>query len=398
MAVRDALASAKVMVVDRPLDPVLGVTEFIADWIKRHKFYPTFQFNSVTGSPGFRLIMNLLKRDILLENMSVTAAGSLRTFAERLQTSGSVRAGQSLARHRLTSMFDLPVLQHQPRDKGRYLTSFVGCLKDPRDGAYNLGFYRALVTDAQQIVLYVDPRTDAHRIVSAGLQQDGGVPITLFNGGPLGCYLAAAAKLPDTIDSFDAAARLQGRPLWVDRSNFPPAPVESEIVIRGVVSERHLAEAPFGEFKGYYCAPGSGPVVDVQQIHCRQDPYYLGLFCGKESGLTLMSMQNEILLFAHLRKCGFEVGDVRYPLRSFGEFLALIETPSPSLELLDAAMAFDQRSKMFIVGEQLRDVAGELAIFPFETSKAAYVKRGRPEGERIGVVCRRSVAHQWVEY
>jgi 2,5-furandicarboxylate decarboxylase 1 len=396
--VRDALSCAKVMIVDRPLDPILGVTEFISDWIKRHGFYPTFQFNNVSGSPGFRLIMNLLKRDILLQNMNVTAAAWLRTFAERLQTSGSVQSGQSLARHQLSSMYDLPVLQHQPRDKGRYLTSFVGCLKDPSGNAYNLGFYRALVTDALQIVLSIDPRTDAHRIVSAGLQQDGGVPITLFNGGPLCCYLAAAAKLPDTIDSFDAAARLQGRALRIDQSNFPPAPVEAEVVIRGVVTERRLAEAPFGEFKGYYCAPSSGPAVDVQQIHFRQDPYYLGLFCGKESGLTLMSMQNEFLLFSHLRKCGFEVGDVHYPLRAFGEFFTLIETPSPSLELLDAAMEFDQRSKVFIVGEQLRNVAGELSIFPFQSRNAAYVKRGRAEGERIGVVCRRSVKHQLVEY
>ena len=173
--------------------------------------------------------------------MNVTAAAWLRTFAERLQTSGSVQSGQSLARHQLSSMYDLPVLQHQPRDKGRYLTSFVGCLKDPSGSAYNLGFYRALVTDALQIVLYVDPRTDAHRIVSAVCSKTAASRSTSFNGGPLCCYLAAAAKLPDTIDSFDAAARLQGRALRIDQSNFPPAPVEAEVVIRGVVTERRLA-------------------------------------------------------------------------------------------------------------------------------------------------------------
>jgi 2,5-furandicarboxylate decarboxylase 1 len=395
---RDALRSAKVMVVDRPMDPILGVTAFISEWIKRHGFYPTFQFNNVKGSPRFSLIMNLLKREILLQNMSVNADACLQTLADRMEGTGSVRPGRGLAGDRLSSLHDLPVLQHQPRDRGRYLTSFIGCLKDPADGKFNLGFYRALVSDAQQIVLFIDPRTDAHRIVSAGLQQEAGVPITLFNGGPLSCYLAAAAKLPNTIDSFDAAARLQARPLHIDQTNFPPAPVESEIVIRGVIGKQRLPEAPFGEFKGYYCAPTSGPVVDIQQIDVRENPYYLGLFCGKESGLTLMSMQNEILLFSHLRKCGFAVSAVRYPLNAYAEFLALIETPEPSAELLDAAMAFDQRCKMFVVAEAIDNAPGELAIFPFESRRLEHVKRGRRDGERIGVVSKRSVAHQWVEY
>ena len=395
---RDALRSAKVMVVDRPMDPILGVTAFISDWIGRHGFYPTFQFNNVKGSPGFALIMNLLKREILLRTMDVDAESCLQIWADRLEGTGSVQPGHSLAGNRLCNLHDLPVLQHQPRDRGRYLTSFIGCLKDPADGTFNLGFYRALVSGEQQLVLFIDPRTDAHRIVSAGMQQEDGVPITLFNGGPLSCYLAAAAKIPAAIDSFDAAARLQARPLHIDQTNFPPAPVESEIVIRGVIGRQRLPEAPFGEFKGYYCAATTGPVVDIQQIDVRDDPHYLGLFCGKESGLTLMAMQNEILLFAHLRKCGFAVSAVRYPLNAYAEFLALVETPEPSAELLDAAMAFDQRCKMFVVAETIGNVSGELAVFPFECRRLEHVKRGRREGERIGVVGKRSVAHQWVEY
>lgn len=395
---RNALRSAKVMVVDRPLDPVLGVTAFISEWIKRHRHYPTFQFNNVGGNSGVRLIMNLLKREILLQDFNVEAAGCVQTLAKRLEQPGTIRRGDSLASQSLSSMHELPVLQHQPRDRGSYLTSFVCCLQDPADGGHNLGFYRALVNDARQLVLYIDSRTDGHRIVTAGLEHGDGVPITLFNGGPLACYVAAAAKLPSTIDSYGAAARLQDRPLDIDRADFPPAPVEAEIVIRGFVTKRRLAEAPFGEFKGYYCAPTSGPVVEIEEIAVRDNPYYLGLFCGKESGLTLMSLQNEILLFAHLRKRGFDVSAVQYPLQAYGEFLTLVETASPSIELLDAAMEFDQRSKMFVVAEKIDNVPSELAIFPFESRRLDHVKRGRPEGDRLGVLCKRSVPYQWVEY
>lgn len=394
---REAMTYARVMMVDRPLDPVLEVTAFISDWIRRHGFYPTFQFNGVRGCPGFRLVMNLLKRDILLRSLDVPETNCLDTLTKRLDGPGVVARGQSLAVNSHEALDTLPLLHHQPRDKGRYLTSFIGCLEND-DGTWNLGFYRAYVAGPRRLVVFMDARTDAHRIVESGLKRASAVPITLFNGGPLACYLAAAAKLPADLDSFEAAARLQGRPLAIDRTNFPPAPTESEIVIRGVVTANREIEAPFGEFKGYYCAPTLSPVLEVEQIEVRDEPSCLGLFCGKESGLTLMSLQNEMLLFAHLKSLGFSVESVDYPLSAKGEFLTLIQTPRPSLDLLDAAMAFDQRSKMFVVSESSDNLLGEMAIFPLHSRLAPHIRHGRREGERVGVVCERSTGYDWVEY
>lgn len=394
---REALTYARVMMVDRPIDPVLEVTAFVSDWIKRHGFYPTFQFNDIRGCPGFRLVMNLLKRDVLLRGLDVPAEASLATLTQRLGGAGVVTRARSLAFNSLASLDALPLLHHQPRDKGRYLTSFIGCLES-EDGSWNLGFYRAYVAGPRKLVIFMDARTDGHRIVDRGLKRADAVPITLFNGGPLACYLAAAAKLPADLDSFEAAARLRGRPLDLDVTNYPPAPSESEIVIRGVVTNRRETEAPFGEFKGYYCAPTLSPVIEVEQITARDQPAHLGLFCGKESGLTLMSLQNEMLLFAHLTSLGFAIDSVSYPLAAKGEFLALIRTPQPSVDLLDAAMAFDQRCKMFVVSEAAENLLGEMAVFPLHSRLAPHIRHGRHEGDRIGVICDPSVAYDWVEY
>ncbi|UPT92169.1 UbiD family decarboxylase (plasmid) [Bradyrhizobium barranii subsp. apii] len=394
---REALTYARVMMVDRPIDPVLGVTSFVSDWINRHGFYPTFQFNDILGCPGFRLVMNLLKREILLRSLDVPAKASLATLTQRLSGTGVVMRSPSLAVNLRASLDTLPLLHHQPRDKGRYLTSFIGCLES-EDGTWNLGFYRAYVAGPRKLVIFMDARTDGHRIVNDGLKRASAVPITLFNGGPLACYLAAAAKLPVDLDSFEAAARLGGHALDLDRTNYPPAPTESEIVIRGVVTSRRETEAPFGEFKGYYCAPTLSPVIEVEQIKVRDEPSCLGLFCGKESGLTLMSLQNEMLLFAHLTSLGFVVDSITYPLTAKGEFLSLIRTPQPSVDLLDAAMAFDQRCKMFVVSEAGENLLGELAIFPLHSRLAPHIRHGRREGERVGIVCDRSVAYDWVEY
>jgi len=395
---REAMTYARVTMVDRPLEAALEVTAFISDWIRRHGAYPTFQFNRIVGAPGFRLVMNLLKREVLLRSLDVASHGALEVIARRLVGRGALYRGRSLAINRLADLDALPLLQHQPRDKGRYLTSFIGCLRDD-NALCNLGFYRAYVAGPRRLVIFMDPRTDAHRIVEAGLRRGGAVPITLFNGGPLACYLAGAAKLPPDIDSFEAAARLQARPLTLDSTDYPPAPIDSEIVIRGVVTAEQDREAPFGEFKGYYCAETSSPVIEVEQIETRHDPLCLGLFCGKESGLTLMAMQNEILLYAHLRDLGFAVDQVSYPLAAKAEFLALIQTPSPSADLLDAAMAFDPRCKMFVVSESAADrLLAETAIFPLQGRIVPHIRRGRQEGSRIGILCRRETAYDWVEY
>jgi 4-hydroxy-3-polyprenylbenzoate decarboxylase len=393
---REALEFGRVFMVDRPLDPVLEVTVFISAWIKRWGSYPTFQFNNLVGCPDFRLVMNLLKRNILLSSLDVEEGNYLEAFRRRLARPGLLSRGESAAQNIRADLQALPILHHQPRDKGRYLTSFIGCMEND-DGTTNLGFYRALLAGPRKLVIFMDPRTDGYRIVSGKQGASNSVPITLFNGGPLACYLAAAAKLPSDFDSFDAAARLQSRPLVLDRTDYPPAPVESEIVIRGVVTKEREIEAPFGEFKGYYCAPTVSPVVQVEQIAVRDDPILLGLFCGKESGLTLMALQNEMFLHAHLTSLGFTVDVVSYPLSAKGEFLAIIQSAAPSTELLDAAMAFDQRCKLFVVSERCDGLLGEMSVFPLEARLATHIRRGRPEGERVGVVCRRVGEYDWVE-
>ncbi len=394
---RSAIAASKLIVVQSEIDPFLEVTEYLSQWMTRFKTYPTFQFNNIGDNYQFKLIMNLLKRDIILSNINTDRKNYLSDFSDRIHSPGQVVNGQSLAGNKLESLRNLPILKHQPKDRGRYITSFVGCLDDTELHARNLGFYRAFVSSTDELVVFMDPRTDAHRIVQDSLAAAREVPITFFNGGPLNCYLAAAAKIPTTIDSFDAASRFQAGPLAVDATDYPGAPCAAEIVIRGVIDGRLQPEAPFGEFKGYYCAQTTGFVVKIDEITARDDPYFLGLFCGKESGLTLMSLQNELLLFTHLKDDGYNVSAVRYPLQAFGEFLTLIESPNPSKDILLAAMEFDKRSKYFVVCQDLSHVSRDLGVFPVDCITPPYLKKGVHQGSRIGVICEQSRAYDWVE-
>ncbi|MFY0583011.1 UbiD family decarboxylase domain-containing protein [Cystobacter fuscus] len=157
-------------------------------------------------------------------------------------------------------------------------------------------------------------------------------------------------------------------------------------------------EAPFGEFKGYYSKATQSPVMEIDEVYCRPNPHFLGLFCGKESGLTLMSLQNELLMYNHLRSRGFAVENVANPLNSFGEFLTLVQSAEPNKELLDAAMQFDKRTKIVVVSQDIQRTLAELAIHDFDVSSIPYVKREQRRGDRLGLIVRRTEEFRWVEY
>ncbi|MFY0580467.1 UbiD family decarboxylase [Cystobacter fuscus] len=399
---RTAMNKSKLFVVSEPLDPELELTRFIGEWMHRYGSQPTFLFSQVKGFPLFKVVMNLLKRPLLLQSLQAPLEEYLPVLSERLrQGHADVRIARSPATERLTGLEQVPVMRHQPGDVGRYFTSAITCLHNPDTGVHNLGFYRALVKGPRRCVIFMDPRTDAHRILQGQWARGRTeVPITLHVGGPPSLYLGAAASVPYDEDSHVFASRLSGSTILLDEGpgGYPPAPVEAEFVIRGRILREEDEEAPFGEFKGYYCAPTRSPVLEVDEVHCRPDAYFLGLFCGKESGLTLMSLQNELLMYHRLRARGFVVEDVRNPLGAFGEFLTLIQTPEPGREMLEAAMEMDKRSKMVVVVQDIQRVLAELAVHDFDVLPAAYIKRGQQKGDRLGLVVRRTEQLRWVEY
>ncbi|ATB29010.1 UbiD family decarboxylase [Melittangium boletus] len=399
---RSAMQNAKLFIADEPMSPELEMTRFISDWMKKYGEYPTFLFPRVKGFPQAKVVMNLLKRPLLLQSLQLPQENYLQVLHERLQQGRSdVRRSASLATQRLEGLEQVPVMLHQPGDKGRYFTSAVACLHNPETQGYNLGFYRAFVKDSKRCVIFMDPRTDAYRILQA--QWASGkkdVPITLHVGGPLSTYLSGASNVPYNQDSYEFASCISGSPLLLDEpgGEYPPAPAEAEFVFRGRILNELDEEAPFGEFKGYYSKSTRSPVMEIDEIYCRPDPHFLGLFCGKESGLTLMSLQNEMLIYHHLRSQGFAVEDVANPLSSFGEFLTLIQSPEPSRELLDAAMQCDKRTKIVVVSQDIRSPLADLAIHDFEVSSMAYMKRGQRRGDRLGLIVRRTEEFHWVEY
>lgn len=370
----------------KPLSSVIEVARTLAELEERLGTRPTTVFTYIADRPGTHVLGNPYPRAVLLAALGTSEAERLPELAARLSAEPNRvltdPAGPGALKE-LDGLDDLPVLQHRPGDGGRYITAGIGVTTRPDGTAANLGFYCVQVVSSHRARIFLDPRTDAHRNLKAWEAVGRPMPLSVFLGADPLYAVVAATRLPAAGDDYQIASRLLRRDVPV--SGSPPVPGEATHVVTGLVRHQRETEGPFGEFKGYYVEERQGNVLDITGVAARPGAPYPSIVAGAESGLTLMSFQNEYLLYAHLRGQGHPVREVRYSLRARGEFVALIESDTPSVELVREAMRFDVRSKVVVCGPDLGNVPQALATYGFLTHREPYYRKGRIEGERVGL-------------
>lgn len=361
---------------------------------------PTVVFTGLTDHPGMRVLGHPYPRPVLMAALGVEDADWCAELTRRL--SGPAlgrRPGDASHWSEVKGFGDLPICRHRPGDAGPYVTAGVVVTTRPDGGGANLGVYRIQVVSGREARIFIDPRTDGHRNLRQWHADGDPMPISVFLGADPVFALVAASRLPAEGDDYEVASRLLGRVVEVAAgTGGVPVPTCATHVISGRVLARTAEEGPFGEFKGYYVDARQSNVLEVDSVLAVPGSPFPTIVAGAETGLTLMSVQNEFLMFAHLTEQGFPVRSVRYPHAARAEFLTLIETPEPTAELLAAAMAFDVRTKVVICGQDLRDMWQAVATHGFITRAEAYFRKGLVEGERIGLVLTIAPTGRPVEY
>ncbi|WP_263138482.1 UbiD family decarboxylase [Pseudomonas sp. RIT-PI-AD] len=361
--------------------------------------YPVVKFSNVACASRVPYVDNAFKRETMLRGLGLNEDNVQQQFARRAR---GVHADQRAAvrapwafRQMDWSLLDLPFLKYQPDDGGRYLTSFVFCVQD-KAGRYNLGFYRGEIKDGRTIAVFIDPRTDAHAIIQERLREEAEIKVSLFNGGPISAYIGAASKIPADVDSFVFSSAIADAPIDLCRQgDYPAVPAASELVLQASLNGKMIDEGPFCEFKGYYSEKTLGFELNVSAIHARDNPLFFGIFCGKESGLNLMRLQNETFMFGFLESKGIPVRRVVYPTAYFGEFGVIVESDSVTEDTLRLIMEYDLRSKLFFLVRNAETLFADLSTFAFESVSDDYRKRGVRMGGRLGLLCDNANDFNW---
>lgn len=247
---RNLLSQISFQKVDLPLSPHLEVSQYLHNRYQNLVNYPITIFNKIVCRSDIPYVDNFFKRRIILKGLGMTEDNYLSEFYTRVkilsdfQHNCDYQNGSDLILS-TCSLLDLPFLKYQPKDAGRYLTSFVLCIEDI-NGISNLGFYRGEIKDGNTIAIFIDPRTDAYRILTDCLKITSKAYISLFNGGPIATYISAASKIPDTVDSYLFANALSPSKITLLKQDpYPAVPITSEIVLYGYTEGKKLLKVHF---------------------------------------------------------------------------------------------------------------------------------------------------------
>ncbi len=298
--------------IDRPVDPVLEITELADRCVKRGG--PALLFTNPVGSRIPVAINTFASTRRICLALGVGHLDELGAEVERLVTLPQAAAGmtwreklrlgfeglgllpklkpRTVARGRCQEVVqtddarlgELPVLHCWPQDGGRFITLPLVFTRDRRTGTRNCGMYRMQLFDDRTTGMHWHLHKGSSRSYqdyeAAGERMEVAVAL---GGDPVLTY-CATAPLPDGIDEMMLAGFIRKQPVEMVRCKTVDleVPASAEVVLEGYVEPgERRREGPFGDHTGFYSLADDYPVFHLTALtHC-ESPVYPTIVVGK---------------------------------------------------------------------------------------------------------------------
>ncbi|MFC2002855.1 UbiD family decarboxylase [Chloroflexota bacterium] len=231
----------------------------------------SFRGIDTTKYDGFKKMLSGLEKPIPPKTVS---DGSCK---ETVKTGGKI------------DLHKIPILWHQEKDGGYFITANNCIAKDPDTGIRNNSTHRMMVIDKDKLSLMINPHGHLRIIISKYLERGKPCPIAVTVGTDPAMLLCAACKIPYDMDELEFIGGVRGAPVEMVKCETVDleVPATSELVIEGEVmpgneegyigKSEYADEAPFAEVTGYYGMQSRSPIVYVRAITHRKDYIYHGL-------------------------------------------------------------------------------------------------------------------------
>lgn len=253
---------------------------------------PALLFDNIPGyEKGFRTLYNQLgsvkrlalaaglptKYNHLLDFVDAfdDATNDVTPVETNLLTDGPIfensRQGVSV------NLTEVPVPYHHEQDGGRYIgTACCVITADPDTEWINVGTYRGMVKDDNELFLYISPGKHGRLMRDKYFDRGEPMPVTITFGQDPGLWFASCTETEKGVSELEYAGGLREAPIEVVEGNETglPIPANAEIAVEGYMRESQTGtEGPFGEWTGYY---GSGeqavPYMTVDRMYFRDNP------------------------------------------------------------------------------------------------------------------------------
>ena len=205
-----------------------------------------------------------------------------------------------------------PTPKFWPKDGGRYLgTGDVVITRDPGTGFLNLGTYRVMLHNKNEVGLYISPGKDARIHLEEYWRRGQAMEVAICLGIDPTLMIVAGWGYPKNISEYEFAGGIKGEPVEVVKGLVTGLliPARAEIVIEGVVRPGNTKpEGPFGEFTGYYGRPETQtPVVEIKALRFRNNPIITSALMAEYPACehaVMVSIIKSALILNDLEKLG----------------------------------------------------------------------------------------------
>ena len=291
----DGIGELKVIKDEGDWNEEMGAITFMVDKAQVEKA-PALLFENIKGhEKGFRVLMNMLGPSPNRFALALGMPPGLTTpeyielarkqidkrIPPKVLAQEDAPINENVKTGKDVDLRKLPAPKFWPLDGGRYLgTADAVITKDPEGSRLNLGTYRMMVHNENELGLYVSPGKDARIHMEAALKKGQELEIAAVVGIDPLTMAVAGWQYDKTISEYEFMGGIKGEPIEVVKglTNDLLIPARAEMVIEGVIRPGYLKpEGGFGEFTGYYGRPETNtPVVEVKAIRYRNNPIITG--------------------------------------------------------------------------------------------------------------------------
>src|SRR5438132_5022876 len=237
----------QLMVVDKEIDPVFEATA-IVDQMRtdgRYSNYPAVLFRNIKGSA----IPLLIHLQGTYERLALAIDSNLQSMVEEFGRRENspiptkrVERSQAPVKEVVWKGADadvtkLPILRHQELDSGKYITSAVFILRDPKTGVQNAGIYRSMLHGKQELGFMTGAYQGGNYILVEHRERKQPMQVAMVIGHHPCLLLAGTTNPPGMGGELEVAGGLLQQPLEVVPVETVDleVPASAEIVMVGVV-------------------------------------------------------------------------------------------------------------------------------------------------------------------
>jgi UbiD family decarboxylase len=201
----------------------------------------------------------------------------------------------------------LPILKHDQKEGGRYISSAVVVAHDPEYGQ-NLDFHRAMQISKNKMSTRIIKGRDFYKF----LERTGELDAAYCVGSTPNILTAAATSVKTGINEMEIANALgKTRIAKAKTVENLMVPADAEFVLEGrVFLEERAPEGQFIDITETYDRVREEPVFEVRKITHRKNPIWQALLPGALEHKVLMGMPREPTIFKKVTEAGVRCLDV----------------------------------------------------------------------------------------